>query len=235
MIVKKEIAELFTQRKNFLGIFLAPIVLPFIFVAVYPSLIDELSKSVPLSIVIPKILDIFAFNYALFLILKIELSLATDMFIGEKMRKSIEVTLTTPIKVNDILAGKVLTTFIISYPVTIITFFGVAASIWAKYGLYLPSAPTFLYIFIILPIITLLLFALLGILQLSTRYYKVANAFFSLAMFLTIILPSMFIKEMPEAQDLLLIYVIICSSLGVLTGRLSQTLLDKEKVILSGG
>ncbi len=157
------------------------------------------------------------------------------MFIGEKMRKSIEVTLTTPIKVNDILAGKVLTTFMISYPVTIITFFGVAASIWAKYGLYLPSAPTFLYIFIILPIITLLLFALLGILQLSTRYYKVANAFFSLAMFLTIILPSMFIKEMPEAQDLLLIYVIICSSLGVLTGRLSQTLLDKEKVILSGG
>ncbi len=207
----------------------------FIFLFVFPSLVDSLSKTVPTSVLIPKVLDMYGFNYTLFLILMMQTTLASDMFIAEKMRKSIEVTLTSPVSVNDILVGKVVATFAMAYPISVGSFFVVAAFFWSSYGLYLPSLPTLVYAVSVLPMLAILLFALLGLLQLSTRYYKAANAIFSLVMVLTIAIPSFFIKEMPTAQDLLLFYAVACAILGTVMSWLGQTLLDRERVVTTGG
>lgn len=235
VIARKEIAEFFAQKRNLVGMLFAPLLMIFIFLFVFPSLIDSLSKTVPASVLIPKVLDMYGFNYTLFLILMMQTALATDMFIAEKMRKSIEVTLTSPVSVNDILIGKVVATFAMAYPISVGSFFVVAVFFWSSYGLYLPSLPTLVYAVSVLPMLAILLFALLGLLQLSTRYYKAANAIFSFVIVLAIAIPSFFIKEMPTAQDLLLFYAVACAILGMVMSRLGQTLLDRERVVTTGG
>jgi len=141
VVARKEIAEFFAQKKNLVGMLFAPLLMIFIFLFVFPSLIDSLSKTVPASVLIPKVLDMYGFNYTLFLILMMQTALASDMFIAEKMRKSIEVTLTSPVSVNDILIGKVVATFAMAYPISVGSFFVVAVFFWSSYGLYLPKPP----------------------------------------------------------------------------------------------
>jgi hypothetical protein len=54
-------------------------------------------------------------------------------------------------------------------------------------------------------------------------------------MILAIAIPSLFIREMPTAQDLLLFYAVVCAILGMVMSRLGRNLLDRERVVTTGG
>jgi ABC-type transport system involved in multi-copper enzyme maturation permease subunit len=236
IVVRKEIAELFGQKKNLMAMLFTPLLVIGLEMFVYIGLIDTLRQvaALPLSMLIPGLLDLYGFDYSLSLIVMMCSIMAADMFITEKTRKSIEVTLTTPMKPSDILIGKTVAAFAISYPISVGSFLVVVAFVWVRYGPYLPNTYTLLYMVTLLPAIAILILALTGAMQLGTRYYKAAGGILTLVMMLTILVPTFFAPEMPGPGDMYMLYGLICVLLGAMM-RLSQRLFDKEKVVTTGG
>jgi ABC-type Na+ efflux pump permease subunit len=210
---------------------MAPLLLIVISLTVYPNLIESMKQSVALSLLVPKMLDIYGFNSTLFLVLMVQSTMAADIFVAEKTRKSIEVTLTAPVSPGDVLMGKVAAIFAVGYPVSVASFLLIAATLWAEYGFYLPSIYTLLYVAILLPALSILLLISLGMLQLSTRHYAVATAALVLVMWLTIFVPSFFMEQMPGAQNMFLLYGLTTAILAAIIGLYGKKLLSKEKIV----
>ena len=233
ILFKKELAEIFAKKKNLLAMLLAPVLLIVISLTVYPNLIDSMAPLIAPSILVPKMLDIYGFNFTLFLVLMVQTTIAADLFVAEKTRKSIELTLTTPVNAKDVLFGKVLTIFAVGYPLSLVSFFAVAFSLWAKYGFYLPSIYTLLYLALILPAISILLLAVLGAIQLGTRAYAIGTMVLVAVMWVTVFVPSFFMSDMPNAQTMFLIYTAVLAILGLAVYRINRMLLSKERIVTS--
>jgi ABC-type Na+ efflux pump permease subunit len=233
ILFRKELAEMTSKKRNFAFMFLAPALLIAVSLSIYPNLIESLSQAVPVSVSVPRVLDIYGFNFTLFLVLIVQATAAADIFVSEKTRKSLEATLTAPVSPSDVLFGKVAAIFSIGFSTAIASFLVVAVSLWAKYGVYLPSPYTLLHVLLVLPVISVLLLSVLGIIQLSTRYYAAATGLLTLIMWITVFIPSFFMTQMPNALSMFLMYASATAGLGLVLSKFWKVMLSKERIVIS--
>ena len=163
--------------------------------------------------------------------------IASDSFAGEKERKTIEALLATPLTDGELLLGKMLTSFVPSMAVTVLSFVAytvvVDVSTYATYGfLLLPSLEWLLLIFLMTPALSLTAVGLTVLISSRVKGFKEAQ---QISVVLVIPIVGLLIGQGTGALTLGPLVILALTGLlalfDLLIFRFSVLLFRREKVL----
>lgn len=241
IVAEKEINAAIKNKKSLGTIIFTMVLMIAIPICIYISMMRDIKVPIsddmsnPASMFLELFVNIFCFNYSIALPLLFIYGLAFDAFFGEKMKKTIETLLATPLTPRSILLGKTLGIFSIAYPATIIATIGfvLAVNLVAQQGiLYLPGYLALVHLFIILPLLCFFIIGVVGEIQLIVRDFKAGNFIIFAIGFLFLFIPSIVGRELTTPKNMVIIYLVLTGVMALLMYFLMR-FITKERIIIS--
>lgn len=237
IIAHEELKRIISYYKNvvitilFLGFF---VVVP---VVLFNRIIEELAVKdvVPIAGLVEGLYKFYVFSYLFSCAMFIIYTISMDTFISDKKEKALDVVLSTPMSLSDLWIGKTAALFTISYGASLVAAFGFAAVLSSIHGIWPGDWATFVYLFLVFPILTFSLIALGGVGQLISKRFTGVNSLLFFIAFFIIFVSSFLVERLLELNSTLLLAAYLgLALLLILVNYISyKTFFNKEKVVLT--
>lgn len=239
-VIGEELKRVLNYNRN-----IAVIVGFFVFMSFIPAVIlKESMKHMPAGVnltqaeMLKAFIRMYFFTYTVSLAVFLVQSISMDVFIADKKEKALDVLLAGPISIRELLMAKTLALFSIVYPIALLAtlIFIIAANLFVAGRIsYLPDYLMWIYLFTVLPVLSLSVTGISGAWQMVSKRFSAANFFLFLIAFIVMGIPSFLVSRMANVDTVafMWIYGPITLSLVVILMLVMRFFLNKERIVLN--
>lgn len=232
VISRKEIKELFRIKKNIAGLVFVFLLMFSISIYSVYAVIQGLPEALRPD-VLRYLINASFLHYSLALMLFVAFGGVQDVFMGDKISKTLETLLTAPISFKEVLFGK---TLAICIPATLLAFIYAPAAMiainWMGGSFFWPELIVWIHLFFVVPLLGFSIIAIVGMVMCISRKLMSGNLIIFAIAFTLFFVTSAFAREMPAPEVIFILYAALAGIL-FLTSSIISGRVRKEKVILS--